>query len=1279
MKAIRRLCFLAIAAFVLISVIAPPCALAAPGDLDPLDADVVGNFVVASVVQPDGKMIIAGRFSSVLGVPRRGIARLNADGTLDADFDPQTNSSVLSVAVQADGKILLGGFFTTLQPNGAVSPTPRNNIARVNADGTLDASFDPNPNGSICSVVVQADGKILLGGSFTTLQPNGAVSTTPRQNIARVNADGTLDTGFDPTVGGGVCSVAVQADGKILLGGSFFSLQPNGAAVATWRNNIARVNADGTLDIGFDPNANYIVYSVAVQGDGKILLGGNFTTLQPNGAAEATTRNNLARVNADGTLDTGFDPKPNNYAWSLALQADGKILVGGGFSTLQPNGAVAETSRIGIARLNTDGTLDTGFDPNANDTVDSLAVQADGKIVIGGQFTTLQPNGATVATTRNHFARLDNDAAIQSLGVPSSTQVLWQRGGAAPEVSQVTFELSTNGGTTWAPLPGTASRVGATANWQLTGLSLPASGQLRASGRTLGGNRNGSSGIVQQVKDFGPAGSLEVSLDADVRTSSGQVSATAVQADGKIILVGKFWEVLGKSRNNIARLNADGTLDTGFDPNTNAEVNCVAVQADGKVVIGGWFETLQPNGAGAATLRSGIARLNTDGTLDTGFDPHPNRGVHCVVIQADGKLLIGGDGGISRLNADGTLDTGFDPRPGGYVYSIAVQSDGKVLIGGFFSTLRPNGAVTATPRGGIARVNADGTLDTDFDPNADHPVSSLVVQPDGKVLIGGEFTQFRPNGAAEATPRKRIARLNADGSLDASFDPTANAMVYSVALQADGKILLGGDFTTLQPNGAVRPTPRNGIARVNADGTLDPGFNPNANGSVNSVVLQADGKILLGGQFTTLQPNGATVATPRNLFARLNNDAAIQSLGAPSATQVLWQRGGAAPEFSQVTFELSTDGGTTWAPLPGTASRVGATANWQLTGLSLPASGLLRARGRTAGGFNNGSSGIVQQVAGFSGPRPGAAGWRMTQLSTIPNAADGARTGAAHSSWYLYYYKGTDSNIWCTYWTGTQWTQVQLNSGGNVDDWLTFGTAYNLLCYKGKDNRLWAVYYDGTMGWTTAILGTDTTVAGDVVIDTGWNIIYYRRTDSRVWAAQWNGVQWTHTSLGGTPTVQGSLAVDDLYHLVYYRGTDNQLSCYSWSGTAWVQVPLTTTANVGGSVAADTGGGLAYYRSSADNSAWCTFWTGAAWSQVQLDPLAGIGTANSIAPLSKYVVFYLTSSGQCAAEYWNGTAWGNILLGDGGAGLTGGLSVQRSTNLTFARRADGQVVVFYYQ
>ena len=1066
---VRLFTLLLTAALTLLAV-APNRALGSPpaaGDLDSLDANIVGTAVYSVAVQPDGKTIIAGLFSSVLGVARNNIARLNADGTLDAGFDPNANSFVYSVAVQTDGKILLAGSFTSLQPNGAGSATPRNFIARVNADGTLDTGFDPKASGTVYSVAVQADGKILLGGQFTTLQPNGAASATARHDIARVNADGTLDSGFDPNPSSTVLSVAVQADGKILLGGQFNNLQPNGAPSATTRNNIARVNANGTLDASFDPNANNQVNSVAVQADGNILLGGGFTTLQPNGAPSATARNRIARVNTDGTLDAGFDPNASSSVFSVAVQADGKILLGGQFFGLQPNGAASGTTRQFIARVNADGTLDVGFAPSTSSRVYSMAVQADGKILLGGGFTIVQGSGGGNSTNRNFFARVLNDAATQTLSSPDATQISWSRGGSSPEVSQVTFEQSTDFGVTWTPL-GSGSRVGTTSNWQLTGLSLPIRGKMRARGRTTGGYQNGGSGLVEATASFGPiptitlasanlplnattmmitgsnfsttpgnntlvfndgatghvtvatatsltvvfdtlptaVGSLTVvvttdgvpsgsavqvatmavpgpgdldSLDANI---DGSVTASAVQPDGKTIIAGGFSSVLGVARNNIARLNADGTLDAGFDPNVSAIVLSVAVQADGKILLGGAFNSLQPNGAPSATTRNNIARVNADGTLDAGFDPNATNQINSVAVQADGKILLGGffvslqpngapsattRNNIARVNADGTLDAGFDPNADNYVTSVVVQADGNILLGGGFTSLQPNGAPSATTRNRIARVNADGTLDAVFDPNANDAVLSMTVQADGNILIGGFFTSLQPNGAASATTRNHIARVNADGTLDAGFDPNADDYIVSMAVQADGKILLGGGFYSLQPNGAGSATARNRIARVNADGTLDAGFDPNASTAINSVAVQADGKILLGGAFTTLQPNGEVSATTRIGFARLLNDAATQTLSPPDTTQISWTRGGSSPEVSQVTFDQSTDSGVTWTPL-GSGIRVGTTSNWHLTGLSLPASGRLRARGRTTNGYQNGGSGLVQATASFAFP-----------------------------------------------------------------------------------------------------------------------------------------------------------------------------------------------------------------------------------------------------------------------------------------------------------------------
>jgi uncharacterized delta-60 repeat protein len=501
-----------------------------PGNLDPDFYPDANGTVLSVAVQPDGKVLIGGSFTTVLGVARNRIARLNADGTLDMDFDPNASSNVLGIAVQADGKVLIGGTFTTLQPNGAATATTRNRIARLHADGSLDMGFDPNASGGpggVFSLAVQADGKVLIGGAFLRLQPNGAATATARLRFARLNADGTLDEGFNFGVNNYVYSIAVQADGKVLIGGAFGTPR-----------FIARLNANGTLDTGFNPYANGSVQSMVVQADGKVLIGGVFTTLQPNGAATATPRNSIARLHADGTLDDGFNPNANGGVQSMAVQADGKVLIGGNFGALQPNGAATATTRNRIARLNADGTLDPDFNPNANSTVNSLAVQSDGKVLIGGEFTTLQPNGAATATTRNRIARLDNDAAMQTLSIPSATQALWSRGGAAPELTRVTFEVTTDGGATWGtPIAGT--RLGTTANWQATGLAIPPRSLLRARGVTSGGSRSSSSGLIEQVTSFstltytaGAGGSLTGTTPQFVVPGANGTAVTAVASIG---------------------------------------------------------------------------------------------------------------------------------------------------------------------------------------------------------------------------------------------------------------------------------------------------------------------------------------------------------------------------------------------------------------------------------------------------------------------------------------------------------------------------------------------------------------------------------------------------------------------------------------------------------------------------------------------------------------------------------------------------------------------------
>ncbi len=272
--------------------------------------------------------------------------------------------------------------------------------------------------GSVNVVALQPNGQILVAGSISGLSPNGALTTTTRYNLARLNADGTVDPTFAPQPNEQVLAIALQPNGQIVIGGNFTSIQANGAAMPTTRNCIARLNSDGSLDTTFDPNAHgtYIsqVNAVCVQPNGQILVGGTFVTLDPNdpkGVNTPTAIPYLARLNADGSVDTTFKPNPNNQVASIYVQANGKILVGGGFATLQPNGAASATADPYVARLNADGTIDTTFvNPGLNGQVLAINTQIDGDILLGGQFVYDAAGRRRRRRQRRHECRLHRAA-----------------------------------------------------------------------------------------------------------------------------------------------------------------------------------------------------------------------------------------------------------------------------------------------------------------------------------------------------------------------------------------------------------------------------------------------------------------------------------------------------------------------------------------------------------------------------------------------------------------------------------------------------------------------------------------------------------------------------------------------------------------------------------------------------------------------------------------------------------------------------------------------------
>lgn len=699
--------------------------------------DGADDDIYSTALQSDGKIIIGGSFSSYNGFERNRIARLNADGTLDTTFQPGTgaNSDINTIAIQSDGKIIIGGGFSTY------NEVDINRIARLNANGTLDTSFHvgTGTNANIYSTAIQSDGKILISGAFNSY------NDILRDYIVRLNVNGTLDTSFHTGTSADnlVMTTAVQNDGKILIGGNFYSY--NGYL----RSCIARLNIDGTIDTTFNASfsSDKYVHTTLIQNDGKIVIGGSILT--SNGY--------LCRLKADGSIDSTFNFMYNIDAAvrTTTMQSDGKIIVGGSFTSY--DGMV----RNHIVRLNVDGTIDLTFDSStgSDNNIYTTTLLNDGKIIIGGAFNLYNE------IARNNIARLNTNATLDS-----------------------TFNLSSG------------------ANKIVFTTAIQGDGKIIIGGIFTSYNGVEINGIARLKID----GSLDQTFNTGTGVD-GYVWATKIQSDGKIIIGGDFNSYNGISKKNIVRLNTNGTLDTTFisGSGANSAIQTIAMQSDGKIIIGGGFSSY--NGV----TRNAIARLHVDGSLDTTFNPGvgPNGSLMTTSIQNDGKIVIGGDfklyNGISRnriarINTDGTLDTTFVPITGSivdcFVNTTALQSDGKIILGGnFMFNSNPTNYC-------IARFNVDGTLDSTFtisiEPNGF--VFTTAIQNDGKIIIGGYFT------LSNESIYKTIARLNIDGTIDATFvtGMSANNGVSSASLQSDGKIVIGGSFTAYDGHG------RNRIARI---------------------------------------------------------------------------------------------------------------------------------------------------------------------------------------------------------------------------------------------------------------------------------------------------------------------------------------------------------------------------------------------------------------------------------------------------------------------------------
>jgi len=315
------------------------------------------------------------------------------------------------------------------------------------------------------------------------------------------------------------------------------------------------------------------------------------------------------------------------------------------------------------------------------------------------------------------------------------------------------------------------------------------------------------------------AGTRDAAFSPTGAGLNGAVTALALQPDGRIVVGGAFTAYDGTPRPRIARLMPTGALDASFDPGSGLDgpVEAVALRAGGDILAAGAFSKADGQN------RGGLAEFGAGGALDSGFDSGAGTGgvaARAVVSLPSGGAMLGGaftsyggisQTGIAEIRADGTLETGWFGYVGGpvpEVNTVVRRSDGAVIAGGAFTLAQ------TTARGRIALFDAAGTVDPSYASGAgfDGSVEALALQPDGKVLVGGQFTSY------DGTSRPRIARLNADGSLDTAFASGTgfDGTVEALAVQGDGGVLAGGAFSTFA--GSAAPF----VARLLGTATDDP-------------------------------------------------------------------------------------------------------------------------------------------------------------------------------------------------------------------------------------------------------------------------------------------------------------------------------------------------------------------------------------------------------------------------------------------------------------------------
>jgi hypothetical protein len=762
-----------------------------------------------------GSLLLAftfgGSFANGQTVISAPIAQVYAGGTVGL------------IARQSDGKVIIAGYFSY------VNGVRRNGLARLNTDGSLDTTWNPNPYGSIDAILIDSANNLYVGGSFSSI---GGQATS---GLVRLSSSGAVDSTWNPSPSSSSFYLDINAltldpvSGYLYVGGSFTSI--GGQAM----NNIARLSTSGGgADPTWNPNPNQSVSAIVTDNAGNVYTSGSFTTIG------GLQRNYIAKISGAGVVDPLWDPSPsgitaNTSISHLALDPlTGNVYAGGMFQS------IGGQSISNLAKLSSTGTgaAITSWNPqinsSINDEVNALAVDTYGNVYVSGQL------GNVGGLTRNAIKLSGTTAVVDPNWNPLGYWVTNTVAsvGLSP-IYAFAFDDNDN-----ALVGGSFTYIGGLIK---TGFAVLASGTAVAN----------------------PAWpSVQV---------GGTINALVRDSVGRTVIGGNF-TFMGDAvtvRTNIARLNSDTTIDTSWDPEANAEVDVLALDSGGNVYAAGQFTAI------GGQARNYLAHLSvSDGSADS-WNPSPGGYVTALALDdTSGNLFVGGNYSIigapaqERVNlakisvssgsADATWNPGVTQGWGNAISALALDGSGNLYAGGTYVSI---GGIS---RAGLAKLSTSGVgaVDVNWNPNPSqsggnyyNSIGALTLDGSGNLYVGGNFTSI---GGQNLNSLARISATST-GAADAIWNPNADGEIDAIVLDGNGHVYVGGNFIGENPSwgtpvfgvgGAIRTY----LARlfVSGAGNADCNWIANASTSVatltpvSALALDSNNNLYVGGGFSQI-------------------------------------------------------------------------------------------------------------------------------------------------------------------------------------------------------------------------------------------------------------------------------------------------------------------------------------------------------------------------------------------------------------------------------------------